>query len=119
MKVTPLRLTTRDCGLHVSSLGDTYNSVIEVWTVAMKTIQNLILGMPQKVTRGAVLVGLSAWHIYPDLNIVGPIAHVRFNDELVGAGGVVTIGLQSVSPKSIRAFNGHFRFRISGITEIR
>lgn len=99
VKLTQLRLTTRDCGLHVSSLGNTYSSVVEVWTVAMKTIQDLVLGMPQRITKGAVLVGLSAWHIYPDLNIVGPIAHVKFRDKLVGAGGVVTIGLQSVSPK--------------------
>lgn len=102
VKLTQLRLTTRDCGLHVSSLGDTYSSVIGVWTVAMKTIQDLVLGMPQRITKGAVLVGLSAWHIYPDLNIVGPIAHVKFRDELVGAGGVVTIGLQSVSQEEHR-----------------
>lgn len=96
-KQTQLRLITENCGLHVSSLGNTYSSVVEVWTVAMKTIQDLLLGMPQRITKGAVLVGLSAWHVYPDLNIVGPIAHVRFSDKLVGAGGVITIGLQSVS----------------------
>jgi len=96
VKSTQLRLITRDCGLHVSSLGNTYSSVVEVWTVAMKTIQDLVLGMPQRITKGAVLVGLSAWHIYPDINVVGPIAHVKFNDELFAAGGVITIGLQSV-----------------------
>ncbi len=44
VKSTQLRLITRDCGLHVSSLGNTYSSVVEVWTVAMKTIQDLVLG---------------------------------------------------------------------------
>ena len=48
--------------------------------------------------KGALLVGLLCWHIYPDLNVVGPIVHVRFGDELVGKGGVVTLGIQSASP---------------------
>lgn len=95
--MTQLRLTTRDCGMHVSSLGSTYKSVVEVWTVAMKTAQDLISGMRQRISKGAVLVGLSAWHIYPDLNVVGPLAHVRFDDKLVAAGGVIIIGLQSAS----------------------
>lgn len=97
INLTQLRLTTRDCGLHVSSLGGTYTTVIDVWTVAMRTIQDLIIGMPQRISKGAVLVGLSAWHIYPDLNVVGPIAHVKFHDKLVSAGGIITIGLQNAS----------------------
>ena len=98
VKLTQLRLTTRDCGLHVSSIGDTYTSVIQVWTAAMKTMQDLIVGMPQRISKGAVLVGISAWHIYPDLNVVGPLAHIHFDDELVKDGGVITIGLQNASP---------------------
>ena len=97
VNLTQLRLITRDCGMHVSSVGSTYKSVVEVWKVAMKTVQDLISGMPQRISKGAVLVGLSAWHIYPDLNVVGPIAHVKFNDRIVAAGGVITIGLQSAS----------------------
>ena len=96
--LTQLRLIIKDSGLFVSSIGATYKSVIEVWTTAMKTLQDLILGKPQRISKGALLVGLSCWHIYPDLNIVGPLAHVRFNDELVDKGGIVTLGLQSATP---------------------
>ena len=95
--LTQLRLIIKDSGLFVSSIGATYKSVIEVWTTAMKTLQDLILGKPQRISKGALLVGLSCWHIYPDLNIVGPLAHVRFNDELVDQGGIVTLGLQSAT----------------------
>ncbi|KAL8825490.1 MAG: hypothetical protein Q9191_004388 [Dirinaria sp. TL-2023a] len=98
VKLTQLRLTTRDCGLHVSSIGNTYDSVVEVWTAAMRTIQDLIVGMPHRISKGAVLVGISAWHIYPDLNVVGPLAHVHFDDDLVEDGGIITIGLQSAYP---------------------
>ena len=96
--LTQLRLTIQDSGLLVGSIGSTYASVIEVWTVAMRTLQDLILGKPQRVSKGALLVGLSAWHIFPDLNVLGPIAHVRFNDSLVEKGGIITLGLQSTSP---------------------
>ena len=96
--LTQLRLIIKDSGLLVSSLGTTYKSVIDVWVTAMKTLQDLILGRPQRVSNGALLVGLSCWHIFPDLNVVGPLAHVKFNDQLVDNGGVVTLGLQSASP---------------------
>lgn len=96
--LTQLRLIIKDSGLFVSSIGATYKSVIDVWTTAMKTLQDLILGKPQRISKGALLVGLSCWHIYPDLNIVGPLTHVRFNDELVDKGGIVTLGLQSATP---------------------
>ena len=95
---TQLRLIIKDSGLLVSSIGTTYKSVIDVWTTAMKTLQDLIIGKPQRISKGALLVGLSCWHIYPDLNVVGPLAHVRFHDELVEKGGVVTLGLQSATP---------------------
>ncbi|KAL9042319.1 MAG: hypothetical protein Q9214_003818, partial [Letrouitia sp. 1 TL-2023] len=95
---TQLRLITKDCGLLVSSLGNTYASVIDVWTVALKSLQSLISGMPQRISKGAVLLGLSSWHIYPDLNVVGPIAYVPFHDPLVASGGAITLGLQRGLP---------------------
>lgn len=97
VNLTQLRLIIKDCGLFVSTLGATYDSVIDVWTVAMKTLQDLILGMPQRISKGALLVGLSSWHIYPDHNVVGPTAHINFSDELVAKGGIITLGLESTS----------------------
>ena len=64
----------------------------------MKTLQDLILGRPQRISKGALLVGLSCWHIYPDLNVVGPLTSVHFNDALVKEGGIITLGLQSATP---------------------
>ena len=67
----------------------------------MKTLQDLILGRPQRISKGAILVGLSCWHIYPDLNVVGPLTSVQFHDELVKEGGIITLGLQSATPGDI------------------
>ena len=97
-EMTQLRLITKDCGMAVSLRGSTYASVIDVWSVAMTSLQKLILGMPQRISRAALLIGLSAWHIFPDLNVVGPTVHVKFRDPLVDDGGVLTLGLQSASP---------------------
>ncbi|KAL8979164.1 MAG: hypothetical protein Q9205_005436 [Flavoplaca limonia] len=97
-RLTQLRLIIKDSGLLVSSFGNTHDSVIDVWTTAMKTLQDLVLGRPQRISKGALLIGLSCWHIFPDLNVVDPLTHVKFNDELIAKGGVVTLGLQSASP---------------------
>lgn len=91
---TQLKLIVRNL-LSIHNSGTTYSNVIENWIVAMKTCQNLIRGVPQDVTNGAVLLGLMSWHIYPDLNIFYPDRYVAFNDRLVKAGGVITLGLES------------------------
>lgn len=91
---TQLKLIVRNL-LSIHNSGTTYSNVIENWIVAMKTCQDLIRGVPQDVTNGAVLLGLMSWHIYPDLNIFCPDRYVAFNDRLVKAGGVITLGLES------------------------
>ena len=95
---TQLRLIIQNCGMSVNFHGSTYASIIDVWVVAMTSLQKLILGMPQRISKAALLLGISAWHIYPDLNVVGPTTHVKFRDSLVTDGGIVTLGLQSSSP---------------------
>ena len=50
-RITQLKLTTRDCGIIVGSSGSTYASVIELWTTAMRSLQNLVLGMPHSQWR--------------------------------------------------------------------
>ncbi|KID93541.1 hypothetical protein MAJ_10493, partial [Metarhizium majus ARSEF 297] len=89
-----LKLIVRNL-LSIHNSGTTYSNVIENWIVAMKTCQNLIRGVPQDVTNGAVLLGLMSWHIYPDLNIFCPDRHAAPHDRLVKAGGVITLGLES------------------------
>jgi hypothetical protein len=91
---TQLHLIMKDSGLPVSTSATTYSSVIEAWTIAMASLQKLILGIPQNISKGSILLGLLSWHIYPDLNVVEPTANIQFRDPLVGKGGVVTLGLQ-------------------------
>lgn len=35
----------------------------------MEMVQNLLMGISQRVNSGAVLLALSAWHLYPDMDV--------------------------------------------------
>ncbi|CZR51175.1 uncharacterized protein PAC_01050 [Phialocephala subalpina] len=89
-----LKLVIKNSGLSLSTSGNTYNSVLEAWVMAMKSLQRLIVGSPHNISKASVLLGLLSWHIYPDLNVVDPTADIQFHDPLVQIGGVVTLGLQ-------------------------
>ncbi|KAI0380681.1 hypothetical protein F5Y04DRAFT_271361 [Hypomontagnella monticulosa] len=92
---TQLRLIIDNVDVHVNTAGDTYDSVMEAWIMSMVTIDNLISGAPQSIHQGAALVGLSAWHLYPDM-----IVYRDYNTEIVQydrlfrAGGLLTVGLK-------------------------
>ncbi|PMD15323.1 hypothetical protein NA56DRAFT_733882 [Hyaloscypha hepaticicola] len=94
LQQTQLRLIIKDVGLSLETSGSTYSNVIQAWTMAISSLQKLILGIPQNISNGSVLVGLLSWHIYPDLNVVDPTANIKFYDDLVKHPGVVTLGLQ-------------------------
>jgi len=72
-------------------------NVLQAWKSAMNTVEALVRGGGQSVTNGAVLLGLSSWHIYPDMLVLGktpaPVT-VKMGDRLVEPGGLLTIGLQ-------------------------
>jgi hypothetical protein len=61
----------------------------------MQVLDNLIVGMPQSVHDADLLLGLSSWHLYPNMTVVHTkIIHVEQNDKLVAPGGIVTLGLR-------------------------
>ena len=91
-----LRLISKNVSLPVNSGPDTYQNVLDAWITAMTSLDKVISGMPLRISKGATLLGISAWHIFPNLNVIGyRSAKVDFKDPLVGVGGIITIGLQS------------------------
>lgn len=70
-----------------------YSDIIENWKLAMATLQKAIQGVPQDISNGAALLGITAWHIYPDIIVFDPIKHIQFNDTLVNTGGTISLGL--------------------------
>lgn len=78
----------------VSTHGTLYNAVIEAWIKALEALENLVKGIPQQINDGAVLLGLSAWHLYPDLLLADTTQYIKQNDSMIRPGGIVTIGLE-------------------------
>lgn len=89
-----LMLVLNNVKLPVDHNSSVYQSVTRAWKTAMTMLENLIMGMPQQVQNGAILLALSAWHLYPDIIVLGDtVAAVGLKDPLVASGGSLTIGL--------------------------
>jgi hypothetical protein len=94
--------------IHLSVGGDleVFPSVIEAWVTATETMERLIAGMPQAAQDGAPLLGLSAWHLYPDMGVFSPeVVEIKMDDPLVAAGGFLSIGL-ATTPRTSSENNG-------------
>ena len=73
-----------------------YPNVVHVWNSALAAMEGLVSGRPYVVRDGPVLLGLSAWHIYPDMVIFDGNScnkHVAMRDDLVKDGGVLSLGI--------------------------
>jgi hypothetical protein len=84
-------------GLSVSTSRILRENVIESWTSAMTTIDKLIQGIPQSVVTGAPLVGMAAWHLYPDMIAFtqdSEVQEIKQKDDLVDPGGILTVGIE-------------------------
>ena len=93
-EVLQLKLIVKNINLPVNTSLSTYRSVVDTWVSAMTTMEKLIKGMPLRISTGAVLLGMEAWHIFPDLNIIGDKnVNVKFQDPLISSGGIITVGL--------------------------
>ena len=81
--------------LPIPRKASVYLDVMYTWTQALTVAENLVSGVAQSVNTGEALLGLSAWHIYPDICAIGPrTTTIEQKDHLVTKGGVVTLGLQ-------------------------
>ncbi|KAH5442970.1 hypothetical protein HBI23_168910 [Parastagonospora nodorum] len=70
-----------------------YGSVMETWKTALIGVEQLLAGSPQEMQTGEILLGLHAWHLYPDINLLDHKDMIDFSDPLVPKGGILTIGL--------------------------
>ncbi|KAF7589905.1 hypothetical protein BBP40_003523 [Aspergillus hancockii] len=96
---TQLMLIVKNVNIDVSSVRNTYENVMDAWTLALTTVNNLIKGMPQRGHDGAVLLGLASWHIYPALNVLTLGRDlIDLHDKLVPPGGILTLGLNAANP---------------------
>ncbi|KAI9786739.1 MAG: hypothetical protein M1816_007810 [Peltula sp. TS41687] len=101
---------------HVNSKPHLYENVMQVWQAGMEGMERLLGGSPQQMQSGEILLGLSAWHLYPDLNVLDTATTiVRQQDPLVHPNGILTIGLQMNDTSSSKGLHwslplAHLRF---------
>ena len=98
VQLKQLMLILDNITLPVNLGTTTYENVITAWRNAMITMERLITGQPQRITKGAVLLGLQSWHLFPDLLVLGTKATpVIFHDEQISPAGCLTIGLEDTT----------------------
>lgn len=79
---------------------DVYAVVKKVWQSSIRTVEKLLSGESYRTSTSEPLLALLAWHLYPDMTIVGPdTADVLPEDPLFGAGGILTIGMPENGPQ--------------------
>jgi hypothetical protein len=90
-----LMLILDNIDLPVNADMKVYSSVIETWKTALTSVEALLSGTPQSLRSGALILALSAWHLYPDLTVLGDrVQEVQTRDPLIPSGATVTIGLR-------------------------
>ena len=93
-----LMLILGNISLPVSNRSRVFDSVCKAWRAALTTMNKVVGGEAHSIEDGAVLVALSAWHLYPDMVVLGKQSQeILQHDELIDPGGLLTIGLQGAS----------------------
>ena len=96
LQQTQLMLIVDNIRLQKPNKATVYEEVMEVWTKAMKMADKLISGVAQRAQNADELLGLCAWHLYPDIYAIDVKATTIYQkDSLVVKGGLLTIGLQN------------------------
>ncbi|PHH87084.1 hypothetical protein CDD83_9334 [Cordyceps sp. RAO-2017] len=105
-QLTQFRLIVENVSIAVGSkTSSLYADVVGVWTSALTAMEGLVSGRPHVVKDGTVLLGLSAWHIYPDMAIfdgAGCNKLVPMKDDLVGERGLLSLGLSDAGRQEDR-----------------
>lgn len=91
LQQTQLMLIINNVRLPVNSKGDAYASVLTAWTSALLAVDRLAQGIPQQVQDGAILLAISSWHLYPNMEVLlEEVKDINQNDEIM-ENGLLTI----------------------------
>ena len=88
-----LMLILKNVQLKFTAGETTYERVIISWQGAMKGLEDILSGRPQRIDDAALVAAFQAWNIYPDLIVLGrDNVNVKFKDHLVPPNAVITVG---------------------------
>ncbi|CAN9353071.1 unnamed protein product [Alternaria alternata] len=84
LEQTQLMLIINNVRKPVNMSQEPYESVVTAWTSGMDAMERLIVGTPQRVQDGAILVAITAWHLYPNMQVLSDCAKdISPGDELM------------------------------------
>ena len=87
-------LIVNNLHLSIGNHMNVYQSIVKNCNIALFSVENILNGMPQRAECGAFLLGLSAWHLYPDMIVHGSeTKEIKQNDNLIPNGSMITLGL--------------------------
>lgn len=90
-----MMLILNNARIPVNSEPTTYKSVMRAWITALNAMESLIRGMPQQVQDSAALLGISSWHLYPDILLFGDATvDVKQKDPIFDGTAVLILGLE-------------------------
>ncbi|OCL08862.1 hypothetical protein AOQ84DRAFT_397688 [Glonium stellatum] len=69
-KQAQARIIIDNLGIELPSGSDVYKIIMKSWKEALRFMENIVNGMPQAVETGEILLALSSWHLYPDLEVL-------------------------------------------------
>ena len=105
-KQKQVMLILENISIPINNRIKVYGSVTQAWKAALTSMDQIIGGTAYSIQDGAVLAALASWHLYPDMVVLGTnTVDVRQHDELIHPGGVLTIGLQTDSEKSVKGLS--------------
>lgn len=91
LQQTQLMLIINNVRMPVNAKTDPYESIVKAWTSALGAMEHLVRGIPQRVQDGSILLAISSWHLYPDMQVLSNHAKdIAQEDELM-KGSVLTI----------------------------
>jgi len=92
---TQFALITENLTVPYPRGANVYETVIATWTRAVEVLEKLLDNLPQEACDRAVIRGISAWHLYPDLLVFQTKAtKVSFKDALFPPSAILSVGLE-------------------------
>ncbi|KAK0670780.1 hypothetical protein QBC41DRAFT_220996 [Cercophora samala] len=98
---TQFDLIVQNLNIPYPKGGSTYETVVITWTRAMEVLEKLLHNTPQQACDRAVLRGISAWNLFPNLLVFQVEAtKVSFSDKLFPNLAVLSLRLEYKSGSS-------------------
>lgn len=86
-----LTLIMNNLRMPVSTVEDPYQSIKKAWLSALTLAEKIVQGVPHRVQDGAILLALSSWHLYPDLQVLLEQAKTVYQGDPLTKGAIITV----------------------------